>query len=132
MKLGTIFHCYHWGENRKTVNRYLAYGSLLLSVAWLVLSYTDWVPAQLRFAASFVQYGDWFQQVTIIILLLFVGIQLWLLGSTVRVVQRHQVNAPSLPGHFALRVFGEFFWTALPLLLTIALAFVGYQVWASM
>lgn len=114
------------------MNRYLAYGSLFLFVAWLVLSYTDWLPVHWHIVAPFVQYGDWFQQVTIVILLLFVAIQLWLLGSTVWAVQRRQVNTPPLPGHFTLNVLGEFFWTALPLFLTIALAFVGYRLWASM
>lgn len=114
------------------MNRYLAYGSLLSFVAWLVLSYTDWLPGHLRIAASFVPYGDWFQQITVVILLLFVAIQLWLLGSTVWAVQRRRVNTPSLSSHFTLNVLGEFFWTALPLFLTMGLAFVGYRLWASM
>ena len=133
VKLDTILHCYGWGEIGKTVNRYLGYGSLGLFIGWLVLSYTDWLPVRLRFAASFVQYGDWFQQVTIAILLLFVSIQLWLLGSTVWVVQRRrQETMQSLPGHLPLSVVGEFFWTVLPLFLTIGLALVGYQLWASL
>lgn len=115
------------------MNRYLGYASLGLLIGWLVLSYTDGVPVRLRFAASFVQYGDWFQQVTIAILLLFVSIQLWLLGSTVWVVQRRrQETMQSLPGHLPLSVVGEFFWTVLPLFLTIGLALVGYQLWASL
>lgn len=115
------------------MNRYIGYGSLGLFIGWLVLSYTDWLPMRLRFAASFVQYGDWFQQVTIAILLLFVSIQLWLLASTVWVVQRHrQGNTQSLPSHLPLSVVGELFWTALPLFLTLGLAFVGYTLWASM
>lgn len=115
------------------MNRYLGYGSFGLLIGWLVLSYTDWLPARLRFAAPFVQYGDWFQQVTIAILLLFVSIQLWLLGTTVWVVQRRrQEHMQSLPGHLTLNVVGEFFWTALPLFLTLGLGLAGYQLWASL
>jgi heme/copper-type cytochrome/quinol oxidase subunit 2 len=114
------------------VNRYVGYGSLLLLIGWLVLSYSSWLPESAQIEAPVVQAGDWFRQATVAILLVFVSIQLWLLGSTIRMLhRRQQVDANAMPTHFALSVAGEIFWTALPLLLTIALALAGYKLWAS-
>lgn len=113
------------------MNRYLGYGSLLLLIGWLVLSYGAWLPDRLYITAPLTQVGDWFQQATIIILLLFISIQLWLLRSTFRMVYRQQINAQSVPTPFSLNLFGELFWTVLPLLLTVGLAVAGYKLWTS-
>lgn len=115
------------------MNRYLGYGSLLLLIGWLALSYGSWLPDRLRIEMPLARYGYWFQLTTVVILILFVFIQLWLLRSTFRLLhQRSQPDMHSMPHGFALRVWGEVFWTALPLLLTIGLAVVGYKLWASL
>ncbi|MEZ4729230.1 MAG: hypothetical protein R3E79_19025 [Caldilineaceae bacterium] len=112
--------------------RFLGYGSLLLVVGWLALSYGAWLPDSAHIEAPVVQVGPWFQQATVGILLLFVAIQLWLVYTTFRMLhRRRQVEGQSISDHFALSLFGELFWTALPVLLTIGLALAGYGLWAS-
>lgn len=115
------------------MNRYIGYGSLALVIGWLVLSYSAWLPAALRIAAPVAQLGPWFQQTTVAILLCFIAIQLWLCVATWRIVQRRrQDNAQIATAHFSLSRFGELFWTALPLFLTIGLALAGYRLWANL
>lgn len=114
------------------MNRYIGYGSLALLISWLVLSYSKWLPATWRVGAPLAQAGPWFQGATVAILLCFIAIQLWLLVMTWRIVQRQRLEgAQPTNSPFALHRFGELFWTALPLLLTIGLALVGYQLWSS-
>lgn len=114
------------------MNRYLGYGSLALVIGWLVLSYSAWLPTRLRFGAPLVEAGPWFQGATVAILLCFVAIQIWLLASTLRLLQqRRRHDDQTMAGHFVLNTVGELFWTALPLLLTIGLALAGYRLWAS-
>lgn len=115
------------------MSRYLGYGSLLLVIGWLALSYGSWLPATLRIEASLSHYGAGFQWATLAILGLFILLQLWILYATVRFLQRHQAAGLHLaPNGFALRLLGELFWTALPLFMTIGLAWAGYKLWASL
>jgi heme/copper-type cytochrome/quinol oxidase subunit 2 len=115
------------------VNRYLGYGSLLLVIGWLALSYGAWLPATAQIAAPLSFYGAGFQWVTLAILALFILLQLWLLYTTFRFLQRRQAAGLHLaPTGFAFGMLGELFWTALPLLMTIGLAVAGYKVWASL
>ena len=115
------------------MSRYLAYGSLLLVIGWLALSYGAWLPATLRIEAPLLHYGASFQWVTLAILGIFILLQLWLLHATVRLLQRRQAAGMNIaPNGFALGVFGELFWTALPLLMTLGLAMAGYKLWASL
>lgn len=131
MNLGTILAC-HIGGGKDTVYRFLGYGSLLLVVGWLALSYGAWLPESVRIEAPFIQVGGWFQQVTVAILFVFVAIQLWLLRATARMVHhRRQTDGQALADRFPLSLLGELFWTALPLLLTIGLAVAGYELWAN-
>lgn len=115
------------------MSRYLGYGSLLLMIGWLALSYGAWLPATVRIEAPLPHYGAGFQWVTLAILGLFILLQLWLLYATVRFLQRRQAAGLHLASNgFVLRVLGELFWTALPLFMTIGLAFAGYKLWASL
>ena len=115
------------------MNRTIGYGSLALLISWLVLSYSNWLPATLRIGAPVSQLGPWFQQATVAILLCFIAIQLWLCVSTWRFVQRwRHEDAQTTTGHFSLSLFGELFWTVLPLLLTIGLALAGYRLWVNL
>jgi heme/copper-type cytochrome/quinol oxidase subunit 2 len=113
------------------VNRYIGYGSLALVISWLVLSYSNWLPATLRIGAPLSVVGPWFQGVTAAILLCFIAIQLWLLVSTWQIVRRQRQDDTQTTGAFSLSLFGELFWTVLPLLLTIGLVLAGYQLWAT-
>ncbi len=115
------------------MNRYVGYGSLLLLLGWLGLSYGAWLPESARLIAPLAQVGNWFQQVILVILLCFIAIQLWLLRSTFRLLYRRPLtDAHPLPTHFALSLWREIFWTAIPLFLTIGLALVGYKLWANL
>lgn len=115
------------------MNRYLGYGSLLLLIGWLVVSYGAWLPTYLQIEAPLARYGDWFQQATLLILFLFISIQLWLLRLTVRILRRrHQFDLHSMPTSLRVSALGEIFWTALPLLLTLGLALVGYKFWVNL
>lgn len=114
------------------MNRYIGYGSLALVIGWLVLSYSNWLPATLRMGAPVAGAGPWFQGATVAILLCFIAIQLWLLASTWRIVRRQHQDDTQTTGYVSLSLFGELFWTALPLLLTIGLALAGYRLWATL
>lgn len=113
------------------MNRTIGYGSLALVIGWLVLSYSKWLPATWRVSAPLAGVGPWFQGATVAILLCSVAIQLWLLASTWRIVQRQRQDDTQTTGIFSLSLFGELFWTVLPLLLTIGLALAGYRIWVS-
>lgn len=113
------------------MNRYIGYGSLALLIGWLVLSYSNWLPATLHIGAPPAGVGPWFQGATVALLLCFIAIQLWLLAATWRIVQQQRRgDTQTTTSPFLLSLFGELFWTALPLFLTIGLAFAGYQLWA--
>lgn len=114
------------------MNRYLGYGSLLLLLGWLGVSYGAWLPDSARLEAPVAYYGEWFQRALLVVLFAFAAIQLWLVRATVRMLRRSPTESRPLPTTFALRLGSEIFWTALPLLMTIGLAVVGYELWASL
>lgn len=114
------------------MNRYIGYGSLAFVIGWLVLSYSNWLPATLRVGAPSATVAPWFQGATVAILLCFIAIQLWLLASTWRIVRRQRQDDTQITGYVSLSLFGELFWTVLPLLLTIGLALAGYRLWATL
>jgi len=115
------------------MNRSVGYGSLLLLLGWLGLSYGGWLPESARLVAPLAQAGNWFQQATLVILLCFIAIQLWLLRSTFRLLgRRSPTDVHPLPTQFALNPWREIFWTAIPLFMTIGLALVGYKLWANL
>ncbi len=115
------------------MNRYLGYGSLLLLLGWLGLSYGAWLPDSARLEAPLAEYGGWYQQALLVVLLCFIVIQLWLLRATFRLVrQRSQTEVHPLPTPFALQLWREILWTALPLFMTLGLALVGYKMWANL
>lgn len=121
------------GRDIDIVNRYIGYGSLLLLIGWLVLSYGAWLPDRINIAVPLALVSGWFQQATVVILLLFVSIQLWLLRSTFRMLhRRQQTGGQSMSTSFTLGMWSEIFWTAMPILFTVGLAVAGYKLWANM
>jgi heme/copper-type cytochrome/quinol oxidase subunit 2 len=91
---------------------------------WLVLSYvpSTWVSLPtLAFPDSWI--SGLFPVLALAALVVFAGIQLWLLWSVRRL--------PPGPADFPVRIQRrtEFFWTALPLLMTLGLAAASYPVW---
>jgi heme/copper-type cytochrome/quinol oxidase subunit 2 len=105
--------------------RRLLLPAILLGVLfWLVFSYIPrtWVLLPtIAFAEPWT--NQLFPVLALVALLIFAAIQLWLLWSV-----RHLRSSPA---DFPVRMrrSAEFFWTALPLLLTLGLAIAGYPLW---
>lgn len=95
---------------------------LLVTVIWIVLSY---IPKSLLSLPT-LTIGERLTTNSPLILglmlILFIGIQLYLVGSTWKMFR----NEPSrqLTEEYNLRENKELFWTALPLIITIILAIV--------
>lgn len=101
-------------------------GILLVIILWIVLSY---VPAALVPLPSFTFIGgEVMAFVAVVALLLFLTIQAWIVFATMRSVRKYEPQegekAPRQPSPGA-----EFFWTALPIAMTIALAWASYAMW---
>ncbi len=114
--------------------------TLLSVILWLFFSY---VPTSLISLPAMTMFGKGsgvrFQIAALACLALFVLIQLMVVGSTVRMLRRPQHGADGSDGaanhelgNFKLNFWSEVFWTVLPLLMTLGLAFASYQVWASL
>jgi hypothetical protein len=105
--------------------RILALLLLAAVVLWLVLSY---LPAARRLPVlAFSGAGGVLAALTVATLLVFIAIQLWLIRSTMSSVGRSQHGSAQSP--FRLKLGVELFWTALPLVITVALAWAGYARW---
>lgn len=104
---------------------------LLAVIGWIVLSYMPQAAAllpPLAFPAALT--STLFPALALLSLALFLGLQLWLVRDTDALVKRwlHQTEPRAEP--FRLTRSGELLWTALPILMTLALAFAGYRWWA--
>jgi heme/copper-type cytochrome/quinol oxidase subunit 2 len=98
---------------------------LLLScvVAWLVFSY---VPATQQMLPAIGYSTEWFSLLLWlggISALVFLAIQIWLVGSTLQALRQQR------PIQSRLNLSKEVLWTALPILMTAFLIIVGYQIW---
>ena len=113
---------------------FFTYAILLIVVLWLVLSF---VPSSLLALPQFVpEQGAVSRlsgQLLLVGLIAFLALQAWLIELTARLFQ-----TPSETGShsraeaiesFRLTRRAEIFWTAVPLLMTVALAFAGYRAW---
>jgi heme/copper-type cytochrome/quinol oxidase subunit 2 len=105
---------------------------------WLFFSY---MPFPLPATAGLSSLPGWssqlLQPLAILSLLLFVGIQLWLLFATVRLrsafdPQRSGAEGGQRGQTFQLNFVIELFWTILPLLMTLGMAYISYQTWLSL
>jgi hypothetical protein len=119
--------------------------TLLGVILWLFFSY---VPANLVALPNITFYGKGlglrFQWLALICFTLFVLIQLTVVHSTIRMLRRpnalganydgvaHDGSVNNATGNFKLNLWSEIFWTVLPLLTTLGLAFASYQVWISL
>ena len=98
---------------------------LLVCILWLVVSYLPGVQAHLPTIAF--TGSNLLAILALIALVVFVAIQLWLLYTTMATVRAHRAKDSHSP--FRLRIGMEFFWTALPILMTLALAWASYALW---
>lgn len=118
--------------------KFLTYFLLGCVIAWLIFSY---FPATQNLLPTIAFSPSWHSAligVGVIGALLFVAIQLWLVRTTVRALhttnntghtdrKEHKATAQTQGFQFNLSV--EAFWTALPILMTVVLAAVGYKIW---
>lgn len=102
---------------------------LVIFVLWLVVSYLPGVRAMLPVVA-FEGSGVWMATLAVFALVIFIAIQLWLVYTTVVTVRAHQIKSNSSP--FRLRLSVELFWTALPIAMTIGLAWASYALWLNL
>jgi heme/copper-type cytochrome/quinol oxidase subunit 2 len=122
--------------NRVTIlGRYLlSILSLLAVVGWLSLSYLPRTTFALPSLALPAGWSAALQTSALIGLLLFVLIQLVLVRSTITFGNQNMSNQ-NLPDvaqeeRIPLNRTAEFFWTVLPLIMTLGLAWASYQSWA--
>lgn len=110
--------------------RFLTWLIALVSIAvcmlWVVVSYLPSVRAMLP-TLTLTGVSPWLAWLGVIVLVAFVGIQLWLVYTTVNTVRAHQEQSSQLP--FRLNLGAEFFWTALPIAMTSGIAWASYALW---
>src|SRR5688500_13045774 len=106
--------------------RLFALSMLVIFILWLVISYLPGVQAQLP-TIAFGSGSNLLAALGVASLIVFVAIQLWLLVTTVSTIRTFQAKEIRTP--FRLKVGTEFFWTALPILMTVGLAWASYALW---
>jgi heme/copper-type cytochrome/quinol oxidase subunit 2 len=106
--------------------RLLALAILIIFILWLVISYLPGVQALLP-TIAFSGGGNLLALLGVASLIIFIAVQLWLLYTTVLTIRTHQAKEHGSP--FRLKVGAEFFWTALPILMTVGLAWASYALW---
>lgn len=99
---------------------------VILSILWIVVSYLPGVRAALP-TIAFPMESGLFAILSVLALLIFVAIQLWIVNRTVRTVRNYQDQNNGSP--FRLRIGAELFWTALPIAMTLVLAWASYPLW---
>lgn len=123
----------------KPVSRYIWSIIALVGVSvWLFFSYVpSALPVATRFSALSSLPGSVLQILGTLSLLIFVGVQLWLLYATFRLrtvfaQYPNWADGAQRGPRFQLLFAVEFFWTALPLLITLGMAYISYQSWVSL
>ncbi len=114
--------------------------TLLSVIFWLFFSY---VPPGLIALPAITLLGKGsgatLQRLALVCLTLFVLIQLIIVRSTIQMLRRPGDASASRDGainheagNFKLSLWSEVFWTILPLLTTLGLAFASYRIWVSL
>ena len=98
-------------------------------ILWVVISYLTGAQAMLP-TFSLTRVGSWLAWFNVAGLIAFVAIQLWLVYTTVATVRTFQTRRTESP--FRLNRGAEFFWTALPIAMTAALAWASYALWLNL
>jgi len=112
------------------VRKILTYLILLGVVLWIVLSYVPGLALPvISFPAAF---NPLFRTLLAVTTMIFLGLQAWLVWTTVKTIQSGQQREGSVTQEFGLSLAREAFWTALPIAMTIGLALISYQTWASL
>jgi heme/copper-type cytochrome/quinol oxidase subunit 2 len=111
------------------LRRLFTFAIILICILWLVVSYLPGIRAMLP-TFSLVGSNSQLAWLGVAALIVFVAIQLWLVYTTVVNVRAYQ--AKNNGSAFRLRLSAEFFWTALPIMMTIALACASYGLWVNL
>ena len=112
--------------------------TLLVLAAWLFFSYAPtslFVLPQVTFHDKWP--GTFFQTAAMLCFVLFVLIQLMIVGSTKRILhnqdeRQDEGGASDSAGKLKLYPVLEFISTIIPLLVTVGLAFASYQLWLNL
>ena len=113
------------------MSKFIAYASLTVVFLWLLFSY---VPASFVTLPSIAfpdALNSSFQRILVVGAVLFVGLQVWVLVSTVGIFRAGRSSSTRAQA-FHLSRGREFVWTALPILMTLLLAFAAHQTWSSL
>ena len=114
--------------------RILSYCLLMLTVAWLILSY---VPASVISLPQISAYGNstWFGSAALLVLVSMALLQVGLLGATARFVRAYRAEnqrSATTPGQiFHLKLISELFWTFVPLLIVLILGLLSFSIWGA-
>ena len=111
--------------------RSLTAALLVITIVWIVFSH---VPSARALLPSVVYpgHGATAAGVAALCLGVFLAVQLWLLRSTVAGVRRHQQEALGDAHPLHLHLGLEVLWTALPVVMTLGLAWAAYGLWANL
>jgi heme/copper-type cytochrome/quinol oxidase subunit 2 len=111
--------------------RLLSVALVAVSVVWIVFSH---VPSARALLPTIAYPGDgrWMAVAALLSLGVFLALQFWLLRTTVAGVRRHQqrISGNVQPLHLHLGL--EALWTALPVVITLGLAWAAYGLWANL
>lgn len=110
--------------------RLLSVALVVITIIWIVFSHV----ASLRGLLPVIAYPSgsrWMAAAALFSLGLFLAVQLQLLWATTtgvrRYLQRTPGDAPPLPLHLSLVAL----WTAIPVVMTLGLAWAAYGLWAA-
>ncbi len=110
------------------LKRLLIWVVSLVSVLWIIVSYLPAVKAVLPTFA--LPNSSWPALLAAAGFVLFIAIQLWLVKTTYTAVRAYLAQ-PS-PAPFRLHLDREVFWTALPILMTVGLAWASLDLWRNL
>ena len=102
---------------------------VVIFILWIVVSYLPGVQALLP-TIAFSGGSSWLAALALIALVAFIAIQLWLVYTTVATVRSFQVKGHDSP--FRLKLGAELFWTALPIVMTVGLAWASIALWLNL
>jgi heme/copper-type cytochrome/quinol oxidase subunit 2 len=100
----------------------------LISILWIVVSYLPTIQAGLPTLA--LPNSRTLALLALLGLVIFLVIQLWVVQTTVASVRAYLAKAS--PSAFHLRLDREFLWTALPILMTVGLAWASQDLWRNL
>jgi heme/copper-type cytochrome/quinol oxidase subunit 2 len=101
---------------------------LTVIIAWIVLSYLPSSVVTLPTLAFSPRASAWLAALAPLTLAAFVAIQTWLVYATWVAVRRYRPRAgEAAPARPPLGA--ELFWTALPIAITLAVAWAGHGLW---